>query len=80
MSHSLSRYPVGKISKSPVRRSAVLLVWHSNDSVILSKIHSNRLLFQRFFPSLRDTQKYFVHNLHTVFNSHYHGIPVAVDK
>jgi len=42
--------PVGKITKKAVCRSAFLLIPHSKYSAIIPRIHSNRLLFRRFYP------------------------------
>jgi len=44
------------VVEEAVRRSAFLLVWHSNYSAMLSKMHSYRLLFRRFCPLV-----YYVH-------------------
>jgi len=43
-------FAVGKIANKTFWRSVFLLIRHSDYSVILSKIHSYRLLFWRFCP------------------------------
>jgi len=48
MQTRLDYFPVGKIAIKTVWRSAFLLIRHSNYCVILSKIHSYRLLFPQF--------------------------------